>query len=87
MQCTSTNLPNGNKENKLKKKLVEIFLAMDKNGNGKLNADEIALDDISSEVLVILKPLLLELEEYQEELDCEEFVDSGMAMLAGATSI
>jgi hypothetical protein len=74
-------------ENKLKKKLVEIFLAMDKNGNGKLNADEIALDDISSEVLVILKPLLLELEEYQEELDCEEFVDSGMAMLAGATSI
>ena len=74
-------------ENKLKKKLVEIFVAMDKNGNGKLNADEIALDDISSEVLVILKPLLLELEEYQEELDCEEFVDSGMAMLAGATSI
>ena len=74
-------------ENKLKKKLVEIFLAMDKNGNGKLNADESALDDISSEVLVILKPLLLELEEYQEELDCEEFVDSGMAMLAGATSI
>jgi hypothetical protein len=74
-------------ENKLKKKLVEIFLAMDKNGNGKLNADEIALDDISSEVLVVLKPLLLELEEYQEELDCEEFVDSGMAMLAGATSI
>ena len=51
-------------ENKLKKKLEEIFRAMDKNGNGKLNADEIALDDLSCEVLVVLKPILLELEEY-----------------------
>lgn len=60
---------------------------MDKNENGKLNADEIALDDLSSEVLVILKPLLLELEEYQEELDCEEFVESAMVLLANASSI
>jgi Ca2+-binding EF-hand superfamily protein len=74
-------------ENKLKKKLEEIFRAMDKNGNGKLNADEISLDDLSSEVLVVLKPILLELEEYQEELDCEEFVESVMAMLANASSI
>lgn len=74
-------------DNKLKKKLEEIFKAMDKNGNGKLNADEIALDDLSSEVLVILKPLLLELEEYQEELDCEEFIDSAMALLTNASSI
>jgi len=60
---------------------------MDKNENGKLNADEIALDYLSSEVLVILKPLLLELEEYQEELDCEEFVESAMVLLAKASSI
>lgn len=74
-------------ENKLKKKLEEIFKAMDKNGNGKLNADEITLDDLSSEVLVILKPLLLELEEYEEELDCEEFIESAMQLLANASSI
>ena len=60
---------------------------MDKNGNGKLNADEITLDDLSSEVLVILKPLLLELEEYEEELDCEEFIESAMQLLANASSI
>ena len=53
----------------------------DANGNGKLSADEINLDFVSAEILEIFKPLLVELETFNEELDKDEFVESALALL------
>ena len=36
---------------------------------------------MSAEILQIFKPLLVELETYDEDLDQEEFVQSGLALL------
>lgn len=69
-------------EQKLRSKLKEIFDLFDANGNGKLSADEINLDFVSAEILEIFKPLLVELETFNEELDKDEFVESAVALLA-----
>ena len=58
----------------------EIFSMLDANGNGKISADEINLDVIPTEVLVLLKPLLVEMENFDEDLDREEFIDSSFAL-------
>ena len=53
----------------------------DANGNGKISADEINLDLVSAEILTIFKPLLVELEAFDEDLDKEEFVESSLALM------
>ena len=53
---------------------------MDTNGNGSISADEINLDIVTSEILLIIKPLLVEMESFDEDLDKEEFIESGMAL-------
>lgn len=65
---------------RLKQRLGEIFEMLDANGNGRISAEEINLDIIPPEVLVVLKPLLVEMENFDEELDREEFVDSSIAL-------
>merc|ERR1711988_286077 len=53
---------------------------LDANGNGRISADEINLDIIPPEVLIVLKPLLVEMENFDEDLDREEFIDSSLAL-------
>ena len=53
---------------------------LDENGNGRISADEINIDIIPADVLIILKPLLVEMENFNEDLDREEFIDSSMAL-------
>ena len=60
---------------------LEIATPLDANGNGKISADEIELDLVSAEILVIFKPLLVEMETFNEDLDKEEFIESGMTLL------
>lgn len=50
--------------NKLRVKLSLIFDYFDINQNGKISADEIELEKVPMEIIVIFKPLLLEMEAY-----------------------
>ena len=71
-------------ETKLRSKLSNIFDDFDINQNGKISPDEINLDVVSTEILVIFKPLLIEMENFDEELDRGEFVESSIALLEKA---
>ena len=54
---------------------------LDANNNGRISADEISLDKIPIELLQVFKPLLLEMENFAEELDRDEFIESSLALL------
>lgn len=60
--------------------LTLIFKLLDKDNNGKISSNEIHLNLVPTDILVILKPLLIELEAYDEELDQEEFVESALVL-------
>ena len=62
-------------------KLAIIFEQFDKNCNGKISADEIDLESVPMDLIVIFKPLLLEMEAYNESLDKDEFVESSLALI------
>lgn len=66
---------------KMKGQLNSIFDLFDANQNGKISADEINLDLVSPELLIIFKPLLVEMENFGEDLDREEFIESSLALL------
>ncbi len=66
---------------KMKSQLNTIFDLFDANNNGKISADEINLDLVTPELLIIFKPLLVEMENFGEDLDREEFVESSLALL------
>lgn len=66
---------------KIKSQLNTIFDLFDANNNGKISADEINLDLVSPELLIIFKPLLVEMENFGEDLDREEFIESSLALL------
>lgn len=57
-----------------------LFTLFDKGGTGRISANLINLDFIPIEVLVIFKPLLIELETYNEDLDQEEFIESSLVL-------
>jgi Ca2+-binding EF-hand superfamily protein len=65
----------------MRTKLSEMFDLFDANGNGRISADEIELDLVSAEVLVVFKPLLVEMETFDEDLDREEFIESAITLL------
>ena len=62
-------------------KLNEIFDSFDSEKTGKISADSINLDDVPVEILTVFKPLLVEMESFNEDLDKEEFVDSAFSLL------
>ena len=66
---------------RMKNQLNTIFDLFDANSNGKISADEINLDLVSPELLIIFKPLLVEMENFGEDLDREEFIQSSLALL------
>ena len=65
---------------RVRQKLNEIFDMLDANGNDRISAEEINLDIIPADVLIVLKPLLVEMENFDEDLDREEFIDSSLAL-------
>ena len=59
---------------------------LDAHGNGWINSEEIELDYVPNEVLLVLKPLLVEIEIYQESLNLSEFINSSFALLESLTT-
>jgi len=57
-----------------------LFHLFDRDCNGRISAIHINLDFIPTDILVIFKPLLIELETYNEDLDEEEFVESALVL-------
>ena len=68
-------------EAKLRAQLSKIFDDFDANGNGKISPDEINLDIVSTDILLVFKPMLVEMENFDEDLDKEEFIESSLALL------
>lgn len=52
-------------------KLESIFKKLDGNGDGYISADKINISNVSVEVLEIISPLLIEIEEANIEVDME----------------
>jgi len=62
-----------------------IFDSFDSLGNNHISANDIDLDNVPAEIILVFKPLLLEMEKYDEELDKEEFIESSLALLQQGT--
>jgi Ca2+-binding EF-hand superfamily protein len=54
----------------------QIFQWLDSDKDGLISANKINITQLSPELLEILGPLFIELEELQQALDEEEFVDA-----------
>jgi Ca2+-binding EF-hand superfamily protein len=54
----------------------QIFKWLDSDNDGLISANKINITQLSPELLEILGPLFIELEELQQALDEEEFVDA-----------
>ena len=51
------------------------------NKKGTISSKDINLDNISKEIFSIYKPLLIEMENFNENLDKDEFIQSSLALI------
>jgi len=65
---------------KQKVKLGEIFEVLDSDDDGLISPTQIDISGLNAEILQILMPLLQELETFNETLDKEEFIESGLVL-------
>ena len=72
-------------QKRLSDRLGKIFELFDYMNKGRVTADDISLDDVPLDIIMIFKPLLLEMETYEESLDKEEFVESAISLLQRLT--
>lgn len=70
----------------MRSRLSEIFDQFDSKNEGKISAEDVDLENISPHIILIFKPLLIEMETYNECLDREEFIESSLALM-GTLSI
>ena len=59
-------------------KLGEIFELFDSQNMSRISADDVSLESVPMDIIMIFKPLLLEMEMYQESLDKDEFIESAV---------
>lgn len=67
-------------ENKKKQKLGEIFELMDSDFDGFISAQKIELGGLSPDLIRIFYPLIVEMEEINQGLDKDEFVDASLRL-------
>ena len=58
-----------------------IFEKFDKNQNGQITAETVDLESVPLDIVIIFRPLLMEIEAYNEKLDRDEFIESSLALL------
>lgn len=63
-------------ESRKEEKFKEIFQILDSDGDGLISAQWIDISVMSPEILQIFTPLFCEMEEMNQTLDLEEFVDA-----------
>lgn len=57
-----------------KKRVIEIFLALDNDGDGYVSADKIEIRQINDLILFIITPILIEIYNIQRYINLEEFI-------------
>lgn len=72
-------------ERKLRQKLLQIFQAFEVDNKGFISASEVGLENVPAEVLLIFKPLLVEMETFEEQLDQQEFIESSLVLMQRCT--
>lgn len=63
------------------KKLKEIFLLFDSDQDGLISASSIDISSVSTQILQTFAPLLEELEELNQELNLQEFIEAAERLL------
>ncbi|KAL4481952.1 hypothetical protein ABPG74_008041 [Tetrahymena malaccensis] len=63
-------------EKKKRQRFEEIFILLDSDKDGLISAQNISIQDLPDEILVIIAPLLYELEDMDAELTLLEFIDA-----------
>lgn len=58
----------------------EIFLLLDSDNDGIISAEKIDISKLSHELLEIFTPLFWEMEDLEQTLDLEEFIDASMRL-------
>ena len=54
----------------------QIFIWLDSDRDGHISADKIDISLLSADLLEVLSPLFMEMEELSQALDAEEFIDA-----------
>ena len=54
----------------------QIFDWLDSDKDGHISADKIDISPLSADLLEVLSPLFMEMEELSQALDAEEFIDA-----------
>ena len=72
-------------EKKLVQKLKQIFGLLDGDKDGSITSEQINSEHLPPEILAIFKPLLAEMESFDESLNQSEFVESSTIMLQNCT--
>lgn len=67
-------------EQKKARKFHEIFLQLDSDGDGVISAEQIDISQLSPDILEIFTPLFCEMEDLEQTLDLEEFIDASMRL-------
>lgn len=62
-----------------------IFKKLDSENNGCINPNKIDLEQLPADILLVFKPLLLEMDNFNEELDETEFIESSLILLQSCT--
>ena len=68
-------------ENIKKKKLLDIFKALDSDGDGLISSTKINISSIDTGTLEMLAPLLCEMEELSKSLNLNQFLSATEKLL------
>jgi len=62
------------------RKFHQIFTLLDSDWDGYISAEKIDISQLSPEILEIFTPLFWEMEDLEQSLDIEEFIDASMRL-------
>jgi len=68
-------------ENIKRKKLCEIFKLLDSDGDGYISSTKIDIASVGTDILEAFAPLLCEMEELNQTLSLQEFIEAAEKLL------
>jgi hypothetical protein len=85
-QAKSSEISTRIVESRKKIKFNEIFSALDSNNDGEIDSKNIDIKAIQIEILQLITPLLIEMEQFNQSLIREEFFEAMDKLFKGLTS-